>query len=96
MRKKDLQHNFSNGRTPFAKRVYSVVASIPRGKTLTYKEVAALAGSPNAFRAVGTLLSHNWDPNIPCHRVIRSDGTAGEYNRGAQRKCEWLREEGAL
>lgn len=96
MRKENPQHRFSSAQTPFARRVYSVVADIPRGKTLTYKDVAALAGSPKAFRAVGTILSHNWDSNIPCHRVIRSDGKTGEYNRGGQKKCELLRAEGAL
>ena len=49
---------------------------------LTYKEVAKRAGSPRAFRAVGSILKTNHDPKIPCHRVIRSDGRLGEYNRG--------------
>lgn len=60
--------------------VLKVVKDIPKGKTLTYKEVAYKAGSPNAARAVGTIMSHNADTSIPCHRVIRSDGTLGGYN----------------
>lgn len=75
----------------FKDRVYRVVARIPRGKTLSYKQVAAKAGRPGAARAVGTYLSHNFDPKIPCHRVIRSDGKIGDYNRGGpQKKIELL------
>lgn len=78
----------------FSSRVLAVVAKIPKGETLTYREVAKRAGSPRAFRAVGNILNKNYDPNIPCHRVIRSDGTIGGYNRGAVRKREMLRQEG--
>ena len=83
----------SNKKTPdtdFARHVFSIVAKIPKGKTLTYKEVALIAGRPGAYRAVGNILSTNWNPNIPCHRVIRSDGTMGGYNRGIKRKKEIL------
>lgn len=80
----------------FADKVWEVVAQIPKGKTLTYKEVAALAGHPGAARAVGSILKQNYNPEIPCHRVIRSDGKLGEYNRGAEVKEKRLREEGAL
>lgn len=79
----------------FSKRVYKVVARIPRGKTLTYGQVAAKAGKPRAARAVGMLMSRNYNPRIPCHRVVRADGKLGGYNRGgAERKLEILREEG--
>lgn len=80
----------------FAEKVKNVVKRIPKGKVLTYKEVALLAGSPNAFRAVGNILNKNYDPGVPCHRVIRSDGTAGGYNRGAVRKVVILKKEGAI
>jgi len=82
----------------FAGRVRRVVRSIPRGKTLTYGEVAEAAGSPGAARAVGTIMKHNFDPSVPCHRVVRADGTPGEYNRagGTRTKVTLLREEGAL
>lgn len=63
-------------------KVHDIVREIPAGKTLTYKEVARLAGSPSSARAVGTILSKNYNPEIPCHRVIRSDGKMGGYNRG--------------
>ncbi|MBI2609676.1 MGMT family protein [Candidatus Giovannonibacteria bacterium] len=78
----------------FSKKVLNVVKKIPRGKTLTYKQVATRAGSPRAFRAVGNVLNKNYDPKIPCHRVIRSDGKTGGYNRGARRKMLLLRNEG--
>ncbi len=79
--------------TDFSTRVYDVVRKIPKGKTLTYKQVAKKAGSPRAFRAVGNVLSKNYDPKIPCHRVIRSDGEAGGYNRGSQNKKRILMKE---
>ena len=79
----------------FAVRVYAVVAKIPKGKTMTYKAVAAKAGRPGAARAVGTIMSHNYDPKIPCHRVIRSDGKMGGYNRGgSSKKIKILQAEG--
>lgn len=59
-----------------------VVKNIPAGETLTYKQVAELVGSPGAARAVGNLMKKNFDSDIPCHRVIKSDGSVGEYNRG--------------
>ena len=75
----------------FSDRVYSVVRKIPRGKVMTYAEVAKAAGQPRASRAVGYWMSKNYDPKIPCHRVIRSDGTIGDYNRGGpSRKAELL------
>lgn len=80
----------------FTERVRDVVRSIPEGKTLSYRNVAALAGSPKAFRSVGTILSKNYDPDVPCHRVIRSNGETGQYNRGADRKVEILQREGAI
>jgi O-6-methylguanine DNA methyltransferase len=70
----------------FSQKVLNIVTKIPKGKTLTYLEVARAAGSPRAFRAVGNILNKNYDPNIPCHRVIRSDGSTGGYNRGAEKK----------
>ncbi len=79
--------------SPFAKAVFAVVAKIPKGKTLTYGQVAEIAGRPGASRAVGNMLSTNWDPKIPCHRVIRADGNTGGYNRGIKLKKEILEHE---
>ncbi len=71
--------------------------SIPRGTTMTYAEVARRSGSPRAFRAVGAVMKKNYNPDVPCHRVIRSDGKLGEYNRGGTpAKARLLRMEGVL
>ncbi len=79
----------------FAAKVYAVVQKIPKGKVMTYGQVAKKAGKPGAARAVGTIMSHNYNPKIPCHRVVRSDGKIGDYNRGgAPRKFELLMSEG--
>lgn len=66
----------------FATHVRAVVRAIPKGETRTYSEVARAAGNPKAARAVANLMAHNYDPEVPCHRVIRKDGTLGGYNRG--------------
>ncbi len=79
---------------PFKEKVFNIVSKIPRGKTLNYKQVAKLAGRPRAWRAVGNILNKNYDPKIPCHRVIRSDGRPGGYNRGARNKICLLKKEG--
>ncbi len=80
----------------FTERVLAVVARIPKGETLSYLQVAEAAGSPRASRAVGNVLSRNYDQNIPCHRVVRSDGRFGGYNRGTTRKVELLFSEGVF
>ena len=77
----------------FKEKILEVVKNIPKGKTMTYSEVAKKAGSPKAYRAVGNILNKNYDPLIPCHRVIRSDGSIGGYNRGSKKKEKLLREE---
>jgi len=80
----------------FSQKVFEVVRQIPRGETLSYKEVARKAGSPRAFRAVGNILRQNYDQHIPCHRVIRSTGVLGNYNRGGTKeKCRILLKEKA-
>jgi methylated-DNA-[protein]-cysteine S-methyltransferase len=84
-------------KTTFSEKVKKIVAGIPKGKTMTYKQVAIKAGSPNASRAVGSVMKANYDPKIPCHRVIRSDGVVGDYNRGGRtEKLRKLKAEGAL
>ena len=82
--------------TPFTLAVLSVVARIPKGETMSYKQVAKAAGRPGAARAVGSIMKHNADPSIPCHRVIKSDGSVGGYNGLRGRKQEILEREGAL
>lgn len=71
-----------------------MASKIPKGRALSYKAVAKLAGRPRAYRAVGNILNKSRDPKIPCHRVIRSDGGPGGYNRGVKEKIRLLRKEG--
>ena len=81
----------------FEQKVKEIVSKIPKGKTMTYKQVAAKAGSPNAARAVGSIMKGNYDPNVPCHRVVRSDGKIGDYNRGGRvEKIRKLKSEGVI
>jgi methylated-DNA-[protein]-cysteine S-methyltransferase len=78
----------------FKDQVFDIVKKIPKGRVLTYKEVAKMAGRPKAYRAVGNILNTNYNPKIPCHRVIRSDGKMGGYNRGSANKASILKTEG--
>jgi len=84
----------------FSEKVIEILKKIPRGKTLTYKEVAAQAGNWKAARAVGNILNKHYRfceenklPKIPCHRVIRSDGKSGGYVLGEKKKRDMLRNE---
>jgi len=79
---------------PFPSAVNTIVRNIPRGTVMTYKEVAVEAGFSGAYRAVGTLMSKNRNKNIPCHRVVRSDGYTGGYAWNPENKIKILREEG--
>lgn len=81
----------------FTDKVKTVVTKIPKGKVMTYTEVAKVAGNPKAARAVANIMAKNFDPNIPCHRVIRSDGRLGGYNRGGEKaKKDLLESEGVV
>lgn len=83
--------------THFTEQVRAVVRAIPAGTVMTYKEVASAAGNPKAARAVANLMAKNYDLEIPCHRVIRSDGALGGYNRGGvEVKKQLLIKEGAV
>lgn len=80
----------------FTQRVLEVVRNIPCGRVMTYQQVATAAGNPRAARAVGSIMRKNIDPTVPCHRVIKSDGTPGQYNRpgSTATKRRKLQEEG--
>lgn len=81
--------------TPFQRRVLEVVGGIPRGEVRPYLWVAREAGSPGASRAVGTVMANNPMPLlVPCHRVVRNDGTTGGYAFGAEQKVRLLELEG--
>ncbi|MGM0482838.1 MAG: MGMT family protein [Patescibacteria group bacterium] len=77
----------------FKEKALDVVREIPKGKTLSYKEVATMAGNPRAARAVGNILKKNYDRNIPCHRVIKANGKFGGYNKGEKMKKNLLKKE---
>lgn len=76
----------------FEKSVYRALMKVPYGHTISYKELAGLAGSPNAYRAVGSAMAKNrFVIVIPCHRVIKEDGTLGHYSSPQGEKTkEWL------
>lgn len=80
----------------FAEKVYRVVRKIPRGGVLTYQEVARLVGKPKACRAVGNVLNKNTNLDIPCHRVVKSDGDIGGFRYGRRKKIALLKKEGML
>ena len=67
---------------------------IPRGKVSTYSIVAKAIGRPKACRAVGNALNKNTNPDVPCHRVVRSDGAVGGFVRGTKNKILILEAEG--
>jgi methylated-DNA-[protein]-cysteine S-methyltransferase len=82
----------------FQRRVLSIALKIPRGKYLTYGDVAKAIGKPQSSRAVGQALGHNPVPIvIPCHRVLGSDGSLHGYSGGGgiRTKAWLLRLEGA-
>ena len=81
-------------RTVFARRVLAAVRRIPPGRVATYGDIAALAGSPRAHRAVGSILRECRDPGTPCHRVIAAGGALGGFAGNLQIKRELLRAEG--
>ena len=84
-----------SGTTSFQQRVLEVVKGIPRGEVRPYAWVAREVGSPKASRAVGTVMANNPVPLIiPCHRVVRNDGTTGQYAFGAEEKVGLLEGEG--
>ncbi len=81
----------------FNAEVKQIVANIPKGSVMTYKEVATAAGNPKASRAVANIMAANYDPDVPCHRVIRTDGGLGGYNRGGiSAKKRILQQEGVV
>ena len=74
--------------TPFQRRVWAELASIPQGKTVTYGELARRVGHPGAARAVGAAVARNpISIVVPCHRVVGSDGTLTGYAGGVARKA---------
>lgn len=78
----------------FSKRCYNLVKKIPRGYVTTYKEIAEILRT-KGYRAVGMVLNKNPSiPEIPCHRVVKSNGEVGGYAKGIEKKIELLESEG--
>jgi len=85
--------------TEFQKKVWLALTKIPKGATITYKELAKKIGKPNSTRAVANAVGANpCAPEVPCHRVIRSDGTLGGYSGkgGIATKKKLLIKEGVV
>ena len=80
--------------TAFRRRVIAVVRQIPPGRVATYGDIAALAGRPRAWRAVGNIMRDGAEPGAPCHRVIGAGGALGGYGGNLQLKRELLRADG--
>ena len=80
----------------FFKRCYDQLNLIPKGMVTTYAQIAKSLNS-KAYRVVGTAMAKNPSPiSIPCHRVVRSDGTIGNYALGINKKIELLKTEGII
>lgn len=81
--------------TPFENAVYAITQKIPKGRTRSYRWVAEHLGDVGLARAVGNALHRNpYAPRVPCHRVIKSDGTLGGYAQGLSKKRALLAREG--
>ena len=79
----------------FAEQVWALTKRIPKGKVATYGQLARALKKPRACRAVGNALNKNpYAPIVPCHRVIRSDGSIGGFAMGANKKIALLTKEG--
>jgi len=78
----------------FNQRVWNLCSKIPKGKVTTYKIIASKLGT-KAYRAVGNALKANpYAPEVPCHRVIKSNGEVGGFARGTKNKIRLLKKEG--
>ena len=92
-RSEDIRSNLDE-MTVFARRTVEALMSVPAGSTVSYGELAQLAGYPRAARAVGSVMAGNTIPIVvPCHRVIRSDGSLGRYGTDATWKPRLLEHE---
>ncbi len=81
----------------FTENVYKICRLIPSGRVSTYQAIAKALGQPEASRAVGNALNKNpYAPEVPCHRVIRSDGQVGGFAHGSVQKTAILKEEGII
>lgn len=95
-RELDLPIAYANG-TLFQQAVWTALQEVPYGKTVTYSQLAAMVGRPTAVRAVASAVGKNPLPLIvPCHRVVRKDGTIGQFRWGVSYKRRLLQLEGII
>jgi len=81
--------------TKFQSLCYKALVKVPSGKVTTYSGLAAMIGRPKAHRAVGTAMNKNpFAPEVPCHRVVKSNGDLGGFGGGSKLKIKRLQEEG--
>ncbi len=77
--------------SPYRQKVLTELAKVPYGQTVTYRDLAIATGNPGAVRAVGSAMRTNPIVLIvPCHRVVKTDGTLGNYSAGGPANKEWL------
>jgi len=78
----------------FSERCYEILRKVSKGRITTYKEIAK-ALNTKAYRAVGNAMNKNpYAPEVPCHRVVSSDGNIGGFAHGTKKKIEMLKKEG--
>jgi len=83
--------------TSFQSQCYEVLKKVPSGKVITYSGLAEMVGRPKALRAVGNAMNKNpFAPQVPCHRVVKSNGDLGGFGGGSRLKIKRLQEEGII
>lgn len=79
----------------FSEKVWQACYRVPKGKVATYAVIAKMIGKPKSMRAVGNALNKNpYAPEVPCHRIVRSDGSVGGFASGSPKKMKLLAGEG--
>ena len=83
--------------TRFQSDCYEALKKIPKGKVITYAGLARMIGRPKAHRAVGSAMNKNpYSPQVPCHRVVKSNGDLGGFATDIEVKIKRLQEEGVM
>lgn len=90
-----IMKDLDNNKTIKNEDVYDLLRKIPAGKVTTYGDLAKALGNPSASRIIGSIIGKNPNPiQVPCHRVVMSDGKLGGYAYGTAKKKELLEKEG--
>ncbi|MDC0195807.1 MGMT family protein [Candidatus Thioglobus sp.] len=83
--------------TRFQSDCYEALKKVPKGKVITYAGLARMIGRPKAHRAVGSAMNKNpYAPQVPCHRVVKSNGDLGGFATDIEMKIKRLQEEGVM